>query len=255
MKTFSLWKDKSEQNTLIHWYSPEEKKNNLCLVIFAGGAYRLRSDYEGDAYAKFLSKKGYNAFVVDYHVQPQDYSITLLDARRAIRFIRANAEKFGIDKNKVIVMGSSAGGHLVALVSTFQSEIIGEGIDLVDMEEYLPDGQILCYPVISSNEEISHKESYQNLLTGKYFEKEKYSPELLVHKNTPQAFIWHTSTDCGVNVINSYKYAEALRKNNIPCEMHVFPCGGHGLGLAENNLYVTRWKEWLIDWLELSFSQ
>lgn len=248
--TFDLWENSEKNKTKIHRYGSERKKSKACVVIFAGGAYMGRSAYEDDGYARFLNENGYDAFVVDYRVSPEHFPLPLLDARRAIRFVRANAEKFDLGKNKVLVMGSSAGGHLAALVSTCTEKIAGETEDDIDRESFLPNGQILCYPVIVSDERVSHEGSYRNLLGERYFEKEKYSPELLVNERTPQAYLWHTAEDSCVNVINSYRYAEALRKCGIPCEMHVFPHGSHGLGLATQMPYVTRWKEWLLEWLK-----
>lgn len=248
--TFKLWENSEKHGTEIHRYSPEHKKSNASVVIFAGGAYLGRSEYEDAGYARALSENGYEAFVVDYRVSPDRFPLPLLDARRAVRFVRANAERFGLDRNKVLVMGSSAGGHLAALVSTYSKKIDGETEDAIDAEDFLPNGQILCYPVISSDESISHSGSYQNLLGERYGERDDYSPELLVSERTPQVFVWHTAEDSCVNVVNSYRYAAALRKYEIPCEMHIFPHGSHGMGLAENTPYVARWKEWLLEWLK-----
>jgi acetyl esterase/lipase len=150
-------------------------------------------------------------------------------------------------------MGSSAGGHLAALVSTYLDPIEGEGRDEIDKEDFLPNGQILCYPVIASDERIAHIGSYQNLLGERFGEKEKFSPELLVCEKTPEAFLWHTAADAAVNVCNSYRYATALREHNVPCEMHIFPEGPHGLGTAPMMPYVSRWTALLIDWLRARF--
>ena len=252
-QTFSLWEDSLENDTKIHFYKPEIKKRDFAIIIFAGGAYGCRSAYEDVDYAQFLNENGYTAFVLDYRISPNHFPLPLLDARRAVRFVRAYADRFGIDKEKILVMGSSAGGHLAALVSTYLGKINGEGIDAIDKENFVPNGQILCYPVISSNEQISHIKSYQNLLGARYEERAKYNPELLVNTSTPQAFIWHTASDEGVSVMNSYRYAAALRNYLIPCEMHIFPNGPHGLGLAEAVPYVSRWKNWLLEWLEVYF--
>ena len=249
-KTFLLWENSLNHKTEIHFYKPENKKSDAAIVIFAGGAYGFRAAHESIGYAEFLSENGYSAFVVDYRVEPDYCPLPLLDARRAVRFVRANAEKFGVDKNKVLAMGSSAGGHLTALLSTYTKKIDGGGVDIIDEEDFLPNGQILCYPVISSDESIAHIDSYRHLLGAEYNKKEAFSPELLVNETTPPTYIWHTAEDDGVNVINSYRYAESLRKFSIPCEMHIFPHGPHGLGLARNVPHVTRWKEWLLEWLK-----
>lgn len=177
----------------------------------------------------------------------------MLDARRAVRFVRNKAEEYGIDKNKIAVMGSSAGGHLAALVSTYTKPIDFEGLDEIDNENFLPNAQILCYPVIChpADDGVAHTGSYRSLLDDKYYDLAKeVDPALNVNETTPIAFIWHTANDNAVNVINSYTYATELRKNNISCEMHIFPEGPHGLGLAPNNPHVAKWSELLIGWLK-----
>ena len=152
-------------------------------------------------------------------------------------------------KEKILVIGSSAGGHLAALLCAYREDI-GMENELMT-EDYLPNAQILCYPVISAEAGIMHMGSYQNLLGCKYFEREKYAPDLLVCEDTPKAFIWHTAADNAVSVINSYRYAEALAKQNIPCEMHIFPYGVHGLGVSPHNTHVAQWVELLRSWLHL----
>lgn len=253
MKTFQLWENDEKNKTLIHIYEPHKKASDLCVVIFAGGGYSHRALHEGDGYAQLLNAYGFTAAVVDYRVKPDYFPLPLLDARRGVRFMRAHAEKFGVNKDKILVMGSSAGGHLASLVSTYTAPIDGEGADAIDSEAFLPNGQILCYPVISSDEAVAHIGSYQNLLGDRFEEKEKFSPERLVCETTPEAFLWHTAADQAVNVCNSYRYATALRENNVPCEMHIFPDGPHGLGTAVSNPYVSRWTGLMIDWLRARF--
>ena len=148
-------------------------------------------------------------------------------------------------------MGSSAGGHLAALVSTYNECIAGDGIDEIGKENFVPNAQILCYPVISSDVEITNEWTYINLLGEDKSVWGKYSPEKLVTNKTPQAFIWHTAEDPGVSVINSYRYATALRKAEVACEMHIFPYGGHGMGLSQNDAHVGQWAELLLRWLKL----
>ena len=166
-----------------------------------------------------------------------------------MRFVRFNAEKFGIDKNKVLAMGSSAGGHLTALLSTY-CEDIDEKKDDLYQESYLPNGQILCYPVISSEESISHKSSFESLLGNLYEKRKEYSPDLLVNQATPPAFIWHTAEDDGVSCINSYRYAEALTRQKIPVELHIFPQGYHGLALAPHFPHVAQWTNLFRNWIK-----
>ena len=255
MTIYPLWNEKApgaetEIPAIIH-YAPTKKRSRAAVVIYPGGGYSHRAPHEGHGYAQFLSELGINAFVVTYRVAPAVFPDELLDARRGVRFVRANAEKFGIDKDKVAVMGSSAGGHLAALTSTYLEPIEGEGVDAIDNEAFLPNLQILCYAVISTDPDIYHLGSYHNLLGDRFPQHRDFDPELLVCEGTPPAFIWHTATDGGVNVINAYRYATALKKHNIPCEMHIFPCGAHGMGLAPQNPHVAQWASLLENFLVL----
>ena len=255
MTTYPLWEmgapgDATEVPTITH-YPPAKRKSNAAFVIFPGGAYVGRAPYEGEGYAEFLNDFGINAFVVAYRVMPAAFPAPLLDARRAVRFVRANAERFGIDPHKIAVIGSSAGGHLAALVSTFCEAIEGEGIDEIDEIDALPNAQALCYPVVSSDDTIGHLGSYHHLLGDLYDRKDAYSPELLVTAATPPAFLWHTANDSVVDVRNSYRYATALREAGVPCEVHVFPFGSHGMGVVYASPHVLQWVELLRRWLIL----
>ena len=251
--TYDLWNEKAPgaetEVPKIEYYASDRRTSDAAVVIFPGGGYGARAPHEGAGYAKLLNSFGISAFVVSYRVSPARFPDELLDARRAVRFVRSIADKLNIDKNKIAVMGSSAGGHLAAFVSTFRNAIDGEGIDDIDNEDYIPNAQILCYPVISSDESISHKGSYMNLLGEKYDERENFSPELIADEKTPQAFIWHTADDAVVNVENSYRYATTLKRLGISCEMHIFPHGPHGLGTAAERPHVAIWTELLKNWL------
>ena len=248
MTEYRLWKD-AKNEVILRQYEPFRKTTDVAVVVFPGGAYSELAAHEGEGYAQLLNTFGITAFVVAYRVFPNRFPAQLLDARRAVRFVRAGAEAFGINKNKVLVMGSSAGGHLAALVSTYTGDIGEDEKDPLSREPYLPNAQILCYPVIASDEEISHKGSYQNLLGDLYAERDKYSPELLVTSSTPPAFIWHTAADAGVPCENSYRYAAALARAKVPCELHVFPEGRHGLGLSPDVPHVAQWTRLLWAWL------
>ena len=239
----------------IHYYPADNKRGNGCVVIFPGGAYRARAAHEGKGYAEFLSKNGINSFVVDYRVKPTLFPYPLLDARRAIRYVRANAEKYGIDPAKIAVMGSSAGGHLAALVSTYKGKIEGEGADSLDELDPMPNMQILCYPVLDIN---GHPGSYINLLGDGYASHRTVTPYNLADKSTPPMFLWHTATDKSVDINNSFRYASRLHELDVNMEMHIYPCGGHGLGLGyhpEKNIdltYIQNWADHLIKWLEFN---
>lgn len=234
-------------------YIPESKQSRGAVLIFPGGAYRGRANHEGEYYAKFLNAHGIAAFTAGYRVHPHHFPLPLADARRCMRYIRANTESFGIDKTKIAVMGSSAGGHLAALLSTYRKPIDFENTDSIDWEDCKPNAQILCYPVIEQPgmEGVSHEKSYLHLIGRSDPEIEAdLNPARNVSDDTPEAFIFHTAADSGVSVINSYIYATELHKHNIPVEMHIFPDGDHGLGLAPSLPHTAQWSSLLLNWLD-----
>lgn len=254
-ETFNLWENtpgKCEETPVIEVYIPEEKKSNGAVVIMPGGGYSMRASHEGDGYAKYLNSLGITAFVCQYRVSPHRFPLPLADSRRAMRFVRYNAEKYGLDKNKIFIMGSSAGGHLAAMTSTYKKPIDFENTDEIDKEEFLPNGQILCYPVIKlSGDGIGHIGSGKNLLGEDYADlQQSLSLDLIADEETPRAFIWHTFEDNCVNVINSLDYAKRLRNVKCEVEMHIYPNGPHGLGLAENLPHVAEWAVSLKKWFE-----
>ena len=252
MKTIELWDkvpgyEEGHHHPTLEYYPAENKKGRGTVIIFPGGGYARRAPHEGEGYALYLNSLGLDCFVLEYRVAPSRFPYPLLDARRAVRYVRKNAEEFGIDGDKIAVMGSSAGGHLAALISTYRKPIDGEGVDSLDGVDCMPNAQILCYPVTDMD---SHNGSYRNLLGENASQIcEEYNPIALVSSDTPQAFIWHTETDKTVKVESTYKYAAALRAVDIRTEMHIYPTGWHGMGLAEQVPSAARWSSALTFWL------
>ncbi len=261
---FDLWNNvpgMCEEVPKITAYIPDNKASDGAVVIFPGGGYAVRANHEGEGYAKYLSENGITAFVVDYRVSPHRFPCQLLDARRGVKFARFYAEKYGIDKDKIAVMGSSAGGHLAALVSTYFDEIDCEVVqDEIEKEDFIPKAQILCYPVIRIlGKGIAHFGTGQNLLGVEKHAScgEGFQPDMLVSERTPKAFIWHTAADGGVSVLNSYEYASSLKRHNIDVEMHIFPHGIHGLGVCKGDTtedekvlaHDAQWTQLLLNWL------
>lgn len=151
-------------------------------------------------------------------------------------------------------MGSSAGGHLAAIASTYLSPIEGERVDEIDSLDFLPDGQILCYPVTDIH---THRGSYESLLGDAVDSmSEALNPTTLITAETPQAFIWHTANDQGVDILGTYRFASRLKQMGVPHELHVFPYGLHGLGLANEgyrvNTHVSSWAGMLTAWLKFN---
>ena len=262
MNTYHIWPNaipgEYVDEPILEHYSPANKTTNAAVLILPGGGYSYRAPHEGVGYAEFFNEFGLEAFILAYRTVSGRkmngtplFPYPLLDARRAMRYLRANAEALGIDTDKIAVIGSSAGGPLAAVVSTYRGGVEGEGVDALDELDYLPNAQILCYPVITSDLAVTHKGSYVNLLGNLFEERDAYSPDLIADKQTPPAFLWHTAADNAVNVINSYRYATTLRNLEIPCEMHIFPFGNHGRGVAANDPHLHQWVGLLKNWLIL----
>ena len=260
MKQMKLWENNApgyiegEESPLLNYYPAENKRGDGTVLIFAGGAYRLRAPHEGEGYAKYLNSIGLDAFVLDYRVKPYQFPYPLLDARRAMRMIRAGAARFGVNPDKIAVMGSSAGGHLAALASTYKAPIDGEGVDALDTVDCMPNAQILCYPVLDIQ---GHFGSFVNLLGDKASQNKKYTPTLIADESAPPLFLWHTASDGAVDVNGSFRYAMRLHELGVGMEMHIYPIGPHGLGLANHverdrvEPYVQDWAMHLEKWLKL----
>ena len=233
-------------------YLLENGKKNGCVIVCPGGGYSGKAAHECGVIAEMLNENGVSAFTLDYRVFPYKYPFVTEDVLRAVRFVRYNAEKFGIDPEKIGVLGFSAGGHLASsAMNVFDYGKDGDEIDAVSSR---PDFGILCYPVVSFDGYM-HAGSRKNLIGGLPNEKElavKLSLELNVKSDTPPAFIWHTMDDGGVDARNSLELACAMRAHNIPCELHIFQHGSHGLGLAPSSPSVAQWVPLLGQWLKMN---
>jgi acetyl esterase/lipase len=254
-----LWDDpghRGEKEVTLRPFALRDGEIFPAVLVLPGGGYGDCSDQEGDPVAGWLNGLGISAFVLDYSVAPTRYPQALYDARRAMQYIRANAERFKIDPERVGVIGFSAGGHLAASLSNLYAEKNESVLDALEQVSARPDLCILSYPVISWGE-FRHQGSLENLLGEDPAPAliEKTSMELAVHSETPPTFVWHTAEDGGVPVENSYLYAMALQKNDVPHELHVYPHGGHGLGLAtlfdRRDPHVTQWRQACERWLFL----
>ena len=217
-----------------------------CVVVCPGGAYCIKASHEGDTIARMLNEAGISAFVLDYRVHPCHYEAPMSDAKRAIRL----AKVMGYEK--VGIMGFSAGGNLCCSAATLYDEGDPAAEDPVDRISSRPDAFIPCYAVASFLN-WAHTGSVQALLGDHAGERallRRFSAELNVTPDTPPAFIWHTMNDSAVPVQNSLNLASALANAGVPCEMHIFPEGEHGLGVAAGDPVVGKWtglcREWLL---------
>jgi acetyl esterase/lipase len=241
----------AETPNLLTPYLLEGDETRPCVVVFPGGGYQRRAPHEGEPIARAFNELGLHAVVVEYRVAPNRHPAPLADAQRAVRLVRANAKAWHVDPNRVVTCGFSAGGHLCASSVLFPDAYSASyPADAVDREDCRPNGAILCYPVISVTAEYGHVGSGQSLLGDRYAaEKEAFCLERRVTENTPPVFLWHTSDDNAVNVKNSLIFAERLRDCGVPFELHVFPHGKHGLGLASDFPDVRRWPALAAAWV------
>lgn len=247
-----LWKETDEPYMTA--YIPKDKKSDCAILIFPGGGYTHLAAHEGKSYAEFFASHGIFSAVVEYRVFPNLFPAPLQDAQRALQILRYNAEKYGIDKNKIAVMGSSAGAHLAALLSTYR-KLEADVSDEISKEDILPNAQILCYGVLTLVGDYTHTGSGVHLLGDKKEElSASLSPILIADEKTPQAFLWHAWSDGGVPMENSLEYAKRLRSKGIPTELHIFPEGGHGMGLCTGGdrvkQYNAKWASLLLAWLQ-----
>lgn len=222
--------------TYIWEESPEicVKERPLVLVC-PGGGYGFTSDREAEAVAVSFMNMGVHAAILRYSVAPAEYPTALHEVARAVTILREHADEWYINKDKIVVMGFSAGGHLAASYGAFWNDPeLAEAIGM-SSEELRPAGTILCYPVITSDDRYWHKGSFENLLGSQWSEEmlEKMSIEKQVTADFPKTFMWHTYTDALVPLENSLLMAMALRRAGVSLEYHLYEDGVHGLSLAK----------------------
>ncbi len=256
VKTVNLWENTPgayDKIPALDVYVPENKTSDIAAVILPGGGYRYLEAREGKDFAAFLNEHGITAFVCQYRVAPHQFPLPLLDARRAMRYVRYHSEEFGIDKNKVYILGSSAGGHLAALTATYKEPIEFEGVDVIDKESFRPDGQILCYPVIALlGKGLIHYGAAEKLLgERKDILGNALSPNLIADETAPRAFIWHAYGDAAVHASQPMCYAQRLMDSGVDTELHIYTRGRHGMGLADEDPHIHSWTQALLEWLQL----
>ena len=211
---------------------PNEKRP--VILMCPGGGYEMTSDREAEPMAMQFLAMGYHVAILRYSVCPVRYPAALLQVAESVLYLKEHADEYHIDPEKIVVQGCSAGGHLaanygIAWNSPFLTKLMGMEND---PERLRVAGLLLCYPVITSGEK-AHEESFRNLLGEQYEEKkEELSLENQVTPDTPPTFLWHTATDETVPVENSLYFFQACLQQGVSAELHIYPVGGHGLSLA-----------------------
>ena len=229
------------------------ERKRPAVLILPGGGYRFTSDREAEPVAIQMNAMGFQAFVLYYSCEPATFPTALLQTAKAISLIREHAREWHIEERKIVLLGFSAGGHLAASLGTFwNKEFVYEALK-IEPKRIRPDGLVLAYPVITSGE-FAHQDSFRALLEEKYEERKEWvSLENQVGEDMMPVFLWHTFEDESVPVENSLLFASALRKKNIPFELHIYQKGRHGLSLAngetnpanEENLIVLECQNWI----------
>jgi acetyl esterase/lipase len=224
-------------------YPANELKNTgIAVLICPGGGYvRLATKHEGSDFAEWLTENGITGVVLKYRMPNHHHQIPLEDVQKAMSILRENATSWHINPKKIGVMGFSAGGHLASTLLTHFDSISR------------PDFGVLFYPVIASDEKLTHKGSFFNLTDETDDETliNYYSNEKQVKPNTPPVLLFHSNNDKTVAPENSTLFYEALRANDISSSLHIFPSGGHGWGFNPDYTYHQMMKDILLDWINL----
>jgi acetyl esterase/lipase len=218
-------------------YLPDgTNKTGAAMVICPGGGYAMLAPHEGNDYALWLNQHGVTCFVLKYRLGSHGYRhpFMLEDAARAVRWVRAHAGDYKIDAHRVGIMGSSAGGHLASTLLTHFDAGDTNSSDVIERQSSRPDLGILCYAVITMGN-FTHQGSKENLLGANPPPElvQNLSNELQVTPQTPPCFLWTTFEDQTVPMENTLLFAEALRKNQVPFDLHIYEKGGHGMGLKD----------------------
>jgi len=225
------------------------------VIIFPGGAYtHLAGNLEGRQFADWFTARGFTAFILSYRLPSHGYllPVPLLDARRAIQTVRANAAKYHIAPNRIVVIGFSAGGHLAALAGT--RFVTGDpgAADPVQRVSSRPDYLVLGYPwigaVSTDYSDLNYCREF-NLVDQCAALTAQFNPVLFVTKDTPETFIYHTFDDHTVPIQQSLDFFQALVKAGVQTEYHVFAHGGHGSGLGKGDPALDAWPRLLENWL------
>ena len=239
--------------TLTPFLPPKDKRTGAAIIVCPGGGYTHLADHEGRPVAEWLNSLGITAFVLKYRLGPRYHHPSMMqDAGRAIRIVRSRAAEWGLDPQRIGILGFSAGGHLASTAGTHFDSGKADASDPIERVSSRPSLMILIYPVITMKEK-THAGSKKNLLG------EAPTPELItllsneeqVTGETPPAFLVHTMTDTAVPVENSLNFITALRKSGVPFEFHLYERGPHGFGLGQKDPVLATWPDRCADWLRL----
>ena len=233
--------DTTQTDLYIYKADPAVATGQAVLVVPGGGYRKVCIEYDGFGVAKYLRSIGVTAVVVKYRLPNGHHEVPLEDAQEALRFLRREGSKWGVDPTQVGILGSSAGGHLAAYLSN------------VTPEAELPAFAVLIYPVITGDTQRTHHGSFNYLLgaTRTDSEQQHLSLENRVSQKTPPTLLLLADDDLTVPTISSTRYYKALKYHGVKAAMHIFPSGGHGWAGHNDYLYAEPNKEAIADWLKI----
>ena len=247
-----------ENTPVLYVMLPKHPVTSAAVLVIPGGGYQFVAlGHEGFQIGNWLRAQGMPAIVLDYRVHPYRYPVEIEDGMQAMRVIREHAKEWGIDPNRIGVWGSSAGGHLASTLGTHCNKTNPNAADPIDRLSCKPDFMVLAYPVISMRKSITHMGS-RNALLGLHPSPalvKEFSNELQVSPSTPPAFLFATERDPTVPVQNSIDFYNAMIRNHVPGELHIFDYSNHGCGLCGSIIPLSSWpsllRRWMIDhsWL------
>ena len=227
--------------TVLYIFKADPKKatGHAMLVCPGGGYSSVCIEWEGYKVAQWLASQGVTCGVLKYRLPNGHKEIPLEDTTEALRTMRRRSKELGFDPTKLGMMGSSAGGHLTAYTSNFAS--------FADRPAFT----VLFYPVITGEEGLCHKGSFDHLLgkDASAYERAEYSMETRVTKQTPPTLILTSDNDTLVPTISSTRYYNALRKHGVKASLHIYPGGYHGFCMHDDVAFKPLWQQAMIEWI------
>jgi acetyl esterase/lipase len=239
--------------TITVYRPPAGKSNGAAVVVCPGGGYAGLAEHEGRPVAEWLNTLGVTGVVLKYRLGPRYHHPAMLnDVSRALRTVRFHAADWGLDPQRIGVLGFSAGGHLASTAATHFDDGDPNAADPIDRVSSRPDIAILVYPVITLSGPYAHIGSRNNLLGENPPQEliDLLSNEKQVTSRTPPTFLMHTNEDSGVPAENSLLFALACRKAGVPVELHLYEHGQHGFGLGGNDPVLKTWPAVCAAWLK-----
>jgi acetyl esterase/lipase len=227
------------------------------VIVLPGGGYRsLVWEKEGAVEAKWLASRGVAAFVLQYRLSPYRFPVPMLDGARAVRYVRSHAAEFGIDPKRIGVWGFSAGGHLAGYLATEPDERDKASADPIERVSAHPDFAVFSYARLSMDPSVPRTGNLESLV-GPHPSQEMVDVISIakhVSKDTSPSFIYSTTGDQTVNSLNATAYYDALKRADVPVELHIFELGPHGTGMGQNLKGLSELEVWpllLEHWMQM----